>query len=213
MNRLVDTVDTALAIGDTAQTGRREQTQRAGDDTSFVANDITKEVARDHDTVQLARVFDHQHSSRVNEVVTDADLGVFLLHDLGDNLTPETTGSEDIGLVQAPNGEGRVMLKSKVGSEADDTLDFDTGVGLSVHGVTRAVILLALAEVDTASQLTDDVEVNTAAHIGLEGRAVDQRGGGEVAGTQVTECAHLLAQFQDTLLRADGAGTPFLCTA
>jgi hypothetical protein len=144
-------------------------------------------------------------------VVTNRELGVLLLHDLSDNLAPETRSSENIGLVQRPDGKGRVVLQSEVGSEANDTLDLVTRVGLSVHGVSGTVVLLALAEVDTTGQLTDDVEVDTAADIGLEGGALDQRGSGEVARAKVTKCAHLLAQLQDTLLRADGAGAPFLC--
>lgn len=210
MDGLVDTVAAALSIGDTAQTGTGQQSQRARNDTSLVGNDITEQVASHNDTVQLTGVLDHQHSSRVNEVVTDGNLGVFLLHDLVNNLAPETASGEDIGLVQAPNGERRVVLQSQVGSEANDTLDLRARVGLSVHSVSGAVVLLALAEVDTTSQLTDDVEVDAAADLGLEGGALDQRGRGEVARAQVSECAHFLAQSQDTLLGADGASAPFL---
>lgn len=39
---------------------------------------------------------------------------------------------------------------------------------------------------------------------------LDQGRGGEVARAQVAECAHFFAQLQETLLRADGAGAPFL---
>ena len=210
MDRLVDTVATALAIRNTAQTGTGQQTQGARNDTSLVANDITEQVAGNNNTVQLTGILDHQHSSRVNEVVTEGNLRVLLLHHLVNNLTPETASREDISLIQAPNGERRVVLQSEVGSEANNTLDLGPRVGLSVHGVSGAVVFLALAEVDTTSQLTDDVEVDTAADVGLEGGALDQRGRGEVAWAQVSECAHLLAQLQDALLGANGACAPFL---
>lgn len=210
MDRLINTVDTALAVRDAAQTGTGQETQRAGDDTSLVANNITEEVAGDNNTVKLTGVLDHEHSSRVDQVVTNLDLRELLGHDLSDNLTPQTASSQDISLVQTPHGQRGVVLQSQVGGQAGDALDLGARVGLSVHGVARAVIFLALAEVDATSQLTDDVEVDTTADFGLQWRALDQRGRGEVAGTQVAECAHLLAQAQDTLLGTDSAGAPFL---
>lgn len=210
MDRLVDTVDTALAIGDTAQTGTGQETQGTGDNTSLITDDITEQVASNDDTVQLAGVLDHKHSSGVNQVVTNLELGELLSHNLSDDLAPETAGSQDVGLVQTPHGERGVVLQSQVSGQTDDTLDLGAGVGLGVHGEAGTVVLLAVAEVDTTRQLTDDVEVDAAADIGLEGGALDQRGSGEVAGTQVAECAHLLAQTEDTLLGTDGAGAPFL---
>lgn len=213
MDRLVDTVDTALAIRNTAQTGTRKETQRTGDNTSLITDDITEQVASNNNTVQLTGVLDHEHSSGVNEVVTNGDLGVLLLHNLGDDLTPQTAGSEDVGLVQAPDGQGRVVLQSEVGGKTDDALNLVTGVRLGVHGVSGTIILRALSKVDTARQLTDDVEVDSAANIGLKGGALDQRGGREVAGPQVAECAHLLAELEDTLFWAHGASSPFLLDA
>ena len=48
----------------------------------------------------------------------------------------------------------------------------------SVYGEAGAIVLLTVSEVDTAGKLTDDVEVDTTAHLGLQWRALDQRGGG-----------------------------------
>lgn len=210
MNRLVDTVDTALAIRDTAQTGTGQETQGTGDNTGFVADDITEEVAGNNNTVELAGVLDHEHSSRVDQVVTDLNLRELLSHDLSDDLAPQTASSQNIGLVQTPHGERRVVLQSQVTSQTGDALDLGARVGLGVHGEARAVVLLAVTKVDTTSQFTDDVEVHTTAHVGLQGGALDQRGRGEVARTQVTESAHLLTEAQKTLLRTDGTGAPFL---
>lgn len=210
VDRLVDTVDTVLAIGDTAQRGTGQETQGAGDDTSLITDDITEQVASNDDTVQLAGVLNHKHGSGVNQVVTNLDLRELLSHNLSDNLAPQTASSQDIGLVQTPHGERGVVLQSQVGGQTDNALDLGARVGLSVHGEAGTIVLLAVAEVDTTRQLTDDVEVDATANVGLEGGALDQRGSGEVAGAQVAECAHLLAKTQNTLLRADGAGAPFL---
>lgn len=68
---------------------------------------------------------------------------------------------------------------------------------------------LAVAKVDAAGQFADDDEVGTAADLGLEGRGVHEGVGGEEAGAQVSVRAHLLAQPQQALLRADSAGAPF----
>lgn len=181
MDRLVNTVHLALAIGNAAQTGRGQQTQRAGNNTRFVADDITEQVASDDDAVQLARVLDHDHSSGVNQLVADLELRELLLHDLGDDLAPKTAGSQDVGLVETPDGQGRVVLQGQVSGQTDDALDLGPRVRLCVHSESAAVVLLALAEVDTARQLADDVEVDAPADVCPQRRAFDQRGGREVA--------------------------------
>lgn len=210
MDRLVDTVDTALAVRNTAQTGTGQETQRAGDNTSLVADDITEEVAGDNDTVELAGVLDHEHGSGVDQVVTDLDLRELIGHDLSDDLAPQTASSQNIGLVQTPHGERGVVLQGQVTGQAGDALDLSARVGLGVHGESGAVVLLALTEVDTTSKLTDDVEVDTTADLGLQWGALDQRGSGEVARTQVTEGAHLLTEAQKSLLGTDSTSAPFL---
>ena len=210
VNRLVDTVDLALAVGDAAQAGAGQQTEGAGDDAGLVGDDITEEVAGDNDTVELAGVLDHDHGGGVDELVLDLQLGELLGHDLGDGFAPQTAGGQHVGLVQTPHGERGVVLEGEVCREPGDALDLGTRVRLRVHRVAAAVVLLALAKVDAARQLTDDVEVDATAHVRAQRRALDQRGRREVARTQVAECAHLLAKLQDTLFGADGAGAPFL---
>lgn len=210
MDGLVDTVDLGLAIRHTSHTSTGEETQGTRDDTSFIANDITEQVAGDNDTVKLAGVLNHDHGSRVDKLVVDLHLRELLGHNLSDDLAPQTASSKHVGLVQAPNGERRVVLKGEVGSKTSDTLDLSAGVGLSIHCEARAVVFLALTKVDTTGQLTDDVKVDAAADLGLQGRVLDEGGSSEVAWTQVTECAHFLAQLEETLLRADCTGAPFL---
>ena len=210
VNRLVDTIHLALTIGNTTQTSTGQKTQRPRDNTSLVTNDITKQVTGDDNPVQLARVLNHNHSRRVNQLVPDLHLRELLSHHLRHNLPPQPTRREDVGLVQTPHGERRVVLQGQVCGETGDALDFGARVRLGVEGVAAAVVFLALAEVDTAGQFTDDVEVDAAADVGSQGGAFDEGGGGKVAGTQVAEGGHFFAQFEDTLFWADGAGSPFL---
>lgn len=110
VNRLIDTVDLVLAIGDTAQTGRGQQTQRARDDTGLITDDIAEQVARNDNTVQLAGVLDHEHGCGVDQVVSELQLRELLLQDFSHGLAPQTTRCQDVGLVQTPDGERWVML-------------------------------------------------------------------------------------------------------
>lgn len=83
-------------------------------------------------------------------------------------------------------------------------------VRLRVPRVAVAVIFLTLAEVDAAGEFADDVEVDAAAEVGFERGYADEGVGGEVAGAQVAEGVHFLAELEEALLGADGAGAPFL---
>lgn len=208
MDGLVDAVALALAVGDAAQAGTGEQTDAAGDNTGLVGDDVAEQVARDDDAVQGAGVLDEDHGGGVDELVLDLELGELPLEQLGDDLAPQAAGGQDVGLVQAPDG----LLAAGDGEEAGqaaDALDLLAGVGLRVPGLAVAGVLLALAKVDTARQLADDDHVGAAADVGLEGGEVDEGLGGEAAGAQVTVGSHLLAEPQETLLGADGAGAPF----
>lgn len=210
MNRLIDTVNLALSIGNAAQTGTRKQTQRTRDNTRLITDNITKQVASNNDTIQLSRVLHHNHSRGVNKLVTNLHLRELLLHNLRDDFAPQPTRRENVSLVQTPHGEWRVVLQGHVGRETGDALDFGARVRLRVERVAVAIIFLTVAEVDATSQFTDNVEIDAAADVGAEGRAFDERGGGEVAGTEVTEGAHFFAELEEALFGADGTGSPFL---
>ena len=88
MDGLVDAVALALPVGDTTQAGARQQANASRNDRGLVANDITKQVACDDDTVQAARVLDHDHSSTVNQLVAELELGKLLLEDLSHHFAP-----------------------------------------------------------------------------------------------------------------------------
>lgn len=210
MDGLVDAVALALAVGETTQTGARQQTKAAGDDAGLVADDITEQVARHDDTVQLAGALDHQHGGGVDELVLELQLGELVLEELGDSLPPQAAGGQDIGLVQTPDLGRGVLGQGEEGGQAGDALDLDLAVGLRVHGEAAAVILLAVAEVDAAGKLTDNDEVGAAADVSLQGGPVDEGLGREAAWPQVAIGPELLAQLEEALLRADGGGrAPF----
>lgn len=210
MDRLVDSVALALAIWHTTQTGTRQQTNAAGDDTGLVADDVTKQVARHDDTVQRAWALHHQHGGGVDQLVLELELGELVLEQLRDGLPPQTAGGQDVGLVETPDLGRGVLRQSQVGRQTSDPLDLGLAVGLRVQGESGAVVLLAVTEVDTARQLTDNDEVGAPADFRLERGPVYEGVGSETAWPQVAVGAQLLAKGQDALLRADGRrGTPF----
>lgn len=88
MDWLIDTVDARLAIRDAAQTGTGEETQAPRNDTRFITNDITKQIAGDNNTVQRARVLDHKHSRRVDQMCARLQVRVLVLHDALERLSP-----------------------------------------------------------------------------------------------------------------------------
>ncbi len=208
MDRLVDAVALALAIGNTAETGTGKQTNATGDDTGLVGDDVTKQVASDNDTVEESGLLDHDHGSAVNELMLNSEVGELVGKSLSHDLAPETAGGEDIGLVKRPD----LLITTTTGQETgqtSNTLDLGAGVGLLVPGLAAAIILLALAKVDATGQLADDDEVGALADGGLEGGVLDEGVGGEEARAQVSVCAHLLADLEEALLRANGSGSPF----
>lgn len=210
VDRLVDAIALALAVGKTTQGGAGQQTNAAWDNAGLVADDVTKQVAGHDDAVQGAGALHHQHGGGVDELVLELQLGELVLEQLGDGLPPQAARGQDVGLVETPDLGGGVLGQGQEGGQAGDALNFDLAVGLGVHREAAAVILLALAKVDAAGQLTHDDEVGAAADVGLERGAVDQGVRGEAAGPQVAVGAELLAQRENALLGADGGGgTPF----
>ena len=94
--------------------------------------------------------------------------------------------------------------------EPRDALDLVAVVGLRVAGVAGAVVFCARAKVDSAGELADEGEAHVAADRLFERGDGDEGGGGEEAGAEVAEGGELLAEFEEALFGADGAGAPFL---
>lgn len=185
MDGLVDTVAQALAVWHTAQAGAGEKAQTSRDDGGFVGNDVAEEVGGDDDAVEGARVLDHDHGRRVDELVLEFQLGEFLLHGLGEDAAPESARGEHVGLVQAPDLAGRGLCEGQVCPEAGDAFDLLARVGLAVLGefvlAVGRVAFDPVAEVDATREFADDHEVGALAHFLLQGRARGQRRGREKA--------------------------------
>lgn len=208
MYGLVDRVAAGLPIGDAAEAGAGQQADAPRDDARLVGDDVAEEVARDDDAVEGRGILNHDHGGAVDELVLDLEVRELARERLLHDGAPEAARREHVGLVERPD----LLVAAAAGQEARqarDALDLGARVGLRVPGVARAVVLLALAEVDAARELADDDEVGAAAHGRLERGRVDEGVGREEAGSQVAVRAHLLAQLQQPLLRADGAGAPF----
>lgn len=203
MNWLIDAVALALAVRDPTQTGARQQSNAPRNNRRLVTDDIAKEVARNHHTVQGTRVLDHEHGRAVNQLMAELELRKLVGKHLGDNLAPQPASGEHVGLVQTPDLAGRVVGEGKEASQARDAFDFGARVGLRVKGETRPVVLLAVTKVDAARQLADDDKISAAADFGLERRRVDEGIRGEAARAQVTVGAQLLAQLKNALFGAD----------
>ena len=210
MNRLINAIALALAVRNPAQTGTRQQADAPGDDRRLVADDVAKQVAGDNNTIQRARVLDHDHGRAVNKLMVDLQLRELLGKNLIDHLAPQPARGQHIGLVQTPDLARRVVREGQEATQPRNALNLGPAVGLGIHGKSGAVILGALAKVDTTSKLADDDKVGAAANLGLERRVVDEGFRRKAAGAQVAVGAELLAQLQDALLRADGRrGAPF----
>lgn len=209
MNWLVDTIASTLPIRNPAQTRTGKQADTARNNTRLVTNNISKEITRDHHAIERPRLLDHEHSSTVDQMMSDFQLRELLLNHIRDRLPPQSRRRQHIRLIQRPDRQRRVMSQRQMRRQPRNPLDLRARVRLRVPGDPIAVILLPLAEVDAPRQLPHDHEVHAPAHGGLERRAVDQRLGREVARPQVAICPHLLAQREDALLGAHRARTPF----
>lgn len=208
VNRLINTIAFPLAVRDPAQTRTREQTNTTGNHTRLVADNVAKEVTRDNDTIQRGGVLDHNHGRRVNELMFHLEVRKLLFKRLRHDFAPEAARRQHIGLVERPH-LGVAASPGQEPREPGHALHLGARVGLLVPRVPAAVVLVALAKVDAARELADNDKVGAAAHGRLERRGVDEGVRGKEAGAQVAVGAHLLAQAEEPLLGADGAGAPF----
>ena len=118
--------------------------------STAVHSHISEHVLGEHNTVELSRVGDHDHSCGINELVLELELRVFLRHELGDSLPPKTRGGEDIGFVDGDDGEWWVGGESDLRGDSGDTLDFRDRVDGLVPRDTLGVGFLAFTEVYTS---------------------------------------------------------------
>ncbi len=168
---------------------------------------LTCQIGRYYDAVQLRRVLDHDHGRAVDELMLDLELRKLVLEDLVHHLAPEPARRQHVGLVQRDDARVAPGL-GQVAAEPRDALDLWFRVDGRVKRID-AVVLFSLAKVQARGQLADQHDVGAAADGRLERRGLDEGVRGEEAGAEVAVGAHLAAQPQEALLRADGAGAPF----
>lgn len=108
---------------------------------------ITEHVLGQQDTVQLPRVRNHDHSGRVDQLVFELELRVFLRHELCHRLSPESRCGEDVGLVDGCDGEGGFSSESNLSGDSSDSLHFEFGVDTLVPCDTFLVGFLTFTEV------------------------------------------------------------------
>lgn len=158
----------------------------------------------------MRRVLDHDHGGAVNKLVLNLEIRELVLVDLINDSTPESACRQHVCLVERDNPR-IAPFPGQDTAQARDTLDLWFRVNGGVERV-GSVILLSLSEIQARGQLADDNHVGAAADGRLQGGGLDKGVGREEAGTEVAVGAHLTAQLQETLLRADGAGAPFGAT-
>ncbi len=212
MDWLIDTIAPALSIRNTTQACTWQQTNASWDHARLITDDISKQVAGDHDPIESPWALHQQHSCAIDQVMPDLQLRELLFHNLSNHLSPQSTRRQHVRLVQAPDWKRGVVLQSQVCRKSCDPLNFRSRVWFSVPGNSVPIVLLSLTKVDATGQLTDDVEVCATAHLGLQGRDIDEGLGGKVAGSEVAIGSHLLAESKNALLGPDFPCTPFWTT-
>ena len=108
MNRLIDAIDLDIPIRNRTETRTRQQAQTPRNNARLVGDDVAKEITRQHDPVQRARILHHQHRRRVDELVAQRQGRKLVRHHSRHGLAPQPARRQHVGLVEAPDGQGRV---------------------------------------------------------------------------------------------------------
>ena len=94
-----------------ADGGRGQHAERAGDDAGLVGEDVAEEVLGEDDVEVAGDVHDvHRHG--VDKLVLEGDVGV-VLGDFGDGGAPELRDFEDVGLVDGGDFLAALAASSK----------------------------------------------------------------------------------------------------
>jgi hypothetical protein len=185
MNRFINPINSLPpldSLRNAHQTRTRQQAQTARDNTRLIRDDVSKQITRDDNPIQLRRALDHKHSRRVNQLVLVLQLWKLGFHHSFKRLPPQPARGKHIRLVQRPHLGIWFLRHGHFARHADDALDLMARVGFRVHSVAGAVVFGALAKVDSAGQFADDGEVDAAADGFFERRGGDERGRGEETG-------------------------------
>ncbi len=137
------------------------------------------------------------HGGRIHQHVLELQLRKFAADECLRDLAPQARGLEHVGLVDG--GEAPAPPAGELRRHPHDALDLGDRVAAQVARARRVALLRA--EVDAAGELAHEQQIDARHDVALEGRGIGKRGvHGD--GTQVGERPQLLAQPQQTALRA-----------
>lgn len=194
----IGAVDWLKEAGVEADACGSEETHGACDDAGLVGEDVAEGVLGDEDIEELGHG-DDLHGRIVDKHIVSGDIGVLGSHLLS-YLAPETRGLEDIGLID--HGEVFAATLRVLESEFEDTLNLLAAVDIGIVGRIAVVAATLLAEIHTASELTDAEELGTVDELGFEWGLVDEALVG-LHGAEVGVEAELLTHGEKTVLRTD----------
>ena len=156
-----------------ADRGRREHADRAGQDRSLVAENVSEEVLGHHH-VEGCGAQQQLHRAIVDEHVLEFDVGILrgqLVHDA----PPELRVLEHVGLVH--RGELAAPVARQLEGHAANALDLPSRVDHRVQGSLGArgsFDAARLAEVQAAGEFPHDQDVGAAHDVVLQRRGLDQ---------------------------------------
>ena len=131
-----DAVHGLVEIDGSADGGRGQHAEGAGDDAGLVGEDVAEEVLGEDD-IEVARGVHDVHRHGVDELVLEGDFGV-VFGDFGDGGAPELRDFEDVGLVD--RGDFFAALGGELEGYAGYADDLVAGVAHGVDGFVGVVV-------------------------------------------------------------------------
>lgn len=198
-------MDRFIEAGLIADRGRGEHADRAGEDSSFIREDVAEEISRDDD-VEEGRMDGELLRAVVDIHMVKLNIRIVLVMDLDDGASPEAGGRKDIGFVDTCHVT--MTLAGRFHGETGDAVDFRHRVVFQIPGSFCAVMDLgftAVAEVNAANELTDDHDVGAFGNFRFQRRILDH-GVLDLHGTEVYIKAKRFSQAENGFSgRSDGS--------
>ena len=131
---------------------RRQHAQRAGNDRSFVGENVTKHIFGDNN-IETARPLNNTHGSVVHVEIFHFDIRILRCHFLG-YLSPEARSLQHIGLVD--HGEFLATFGGKFKAQFQDAFYFFATVGTGIYGAVAVFAApLWTSEINAAGEFAD----------------------------------------------------------
>ena len=184
-----------------AERGRWQHADRAGQHRGLVRQDIAEQVACEDDVELLWRA--HQfHGAGIGIHVDQVDTAAIFSMGERHFLPPEQAGFHDIRLFDRTDAAGPAT--GNIERHARDAFDFGVRVDRRIVSATIAFIInvdaARLAKIDVARQFANDHQVKTFDDLAFQARGIDQCG--EAIGrAQVGKHVQPLAQGEKASLR------------